>query len=109
MNDPDIAVSDLVFAPAGAVNGGSNRLRAAHGRAHYDLIHGLLHTQTEAFQHLCQGGLLVFFRDCAVSISVAVTIGQGVAARAFEQLELVHVARERGLCDLDPAPSQFAP
>jgi hypothetical protein len=87
------------FGPLFVVDGGGDGLRAAGAGDDDDQVFGLTGFEAEVLQHLVDGGLVI-----VLFVAVA---GEDVTVRALGELELVHVARERGLRDVVTLAGEF--
>jgi len=92
-------------APVLMIDGESHGLGGAAGGVKDELVLGLANREPEAGEHLIDGGLIVFLFDGHRTVAV----GDGVAAGTFVEAELMDVAREGGLGDIEAAPDEFAP
>lgn len=84
------------------IDGERDGLRCAAGGAQDQLVLRLLHAVPEAGEDFVNGELIVFLEG------VAVAIGDSVAVGAFVEVQLVDVARQRGLGYVESAAHEFA-
>jgi hypothetical protein len=77
-------------------------LRAAHDGAEYDLIHGSPDAKAEAVDHLFERGRRI------VPIRRLRGSRQRVTRGAFDEFQLVDIARKGGLGDFETSSPKFA-